>query len=99
KLGDPTEIALTDLSIATNYNPLETLESFPRVFELPFDSDRKMMTTVHKMNDQYIAITKGASDNIIARSNLYLVDDEVKSIDQKVIDTFNNQNIYFTDQA
>ncbi|HLT00042.1 MAG TPA: cation-translocating P-type ATPase [Acholeplasma sp.] len=99
KIGDPTEIALTDLSIVTKNNPLDILQSYPRVFELPFDSDRKMMTTVHKINDKFVAITKGAPDNIIARSNFYLVDNNIETIDQTVIDTFNNQNIKFTDQA
>src|SRR5690606_33397709 len=62
KIGDPTEIALTDLAIATNLNPIDTLNKYPRVHELPFDSERKLMTTVHKINDEIISITKGAPD-------------------------------------
>ena len=63
RIGDPTELALLD---ANNlYGIKETLN---RVLDLPFDSDRKLMTTVVELNGKYLAITKGAPDIVISRS-------------------------------
>ncbi len=66
-LGDPTE---TSIVLAAHRNGMtkEALnESYPRVAEIPFDSDRKMMTTIHKMDGKIISITKGAFDSIAPR--------------------------------
>lgn len=60
--GNPTEAAIVR-AVEENYHTKAELEGkYPRIDEIPFDSDRKMMTTVHKMGDQYISITKGAFD-------------------------------------
>ncbi len=68
KIGDPTEIAFTDLSIAIKQNPIEIIKKYPRLYELPFDSERKLMTTVHDLEDGRYAIIKGAPDVIFKRS-------------------------------
>ncbi|MCF7930231.1 MAG: cation-translocating P-type ATPase [Acholeplasmataceae bacterium] len=68
KIGDPTEIAFTDLSIAIGQNPIETIKKYPRLYELPFDSIRKLMTTIHDFEDGRYAIIKGAPDVIFTRS-------------------------------
>ncbi len=62
--GDPTELALTNHIIEkyTEAKLTAIQSSFPREAELPFDSDRKRMTTIHKYESGYIAITKGASE-------------------------------------
>ena len=99
KIGDPTEIALTDLAIAVGDNPVTTLEKYPRVHELPFDSERKLMTTVHEIKGQYISITKGAPDVLFARATQYNDQGMLKKIDNKVIDTFIQQNTTYADQA
>ena len=65
RIGDPTELALLDVC---NNNNIDFL-SYNRVMDLPFDSDRKLMTTVIKVNEKYIAITKGAPDRVIYLSN------------------------------
>lgn len=65
--GDPTEIALVEYTEDQfgNKNELDKIiEKYPREAELPFDSDRKSMTTIHKIGDKYIAIVKGATENI-----------------------------------
>jgi Ca2+-transporting ATPase len=67
KIGDPTEIAFYDLSLNLKYNPTRIFDSLPRVYELPFDSERKMMTTVHDIDNKRISITKGAPDIIFSR--------------------------------
>ncbi len=68
-IGDPTEIAFTDLSIAIGQNPMDILEKYPRLYELPFDSVRKLMTTVHDFEDGRYAIIKGAPDVLFKRSD------------------------------
>ena len=69
-IGDPTEIAFVDLAIALDKNPIDILNKYPRVFELPFDSERKLMTTVHDFEDGRYAVIKGAPDVMLKRSNL-----------------------------
>lgn len=67
-LGDPTEIALI-AHVLKNYPSLRVQklrERYPRVAELPFDSDRKCMTTVHRYQDKFLAISKGATESISA---------------------------------
>ncbi len=68
KIGDPTEIAFTDLSIVLGQNPVAIINKYPRVYELPFDSERKLMTTVHDFDDGRYAVIKGAPDVIFKRS-------------------------------
>lgn len=69
KIGDPTEIAFIDLAINLGYNPINLIAENKRIFELPFDSERKLMTTVHDFNDGRYAIIKGAPDIIFNKSN------------------------------
>src|SRR6185295_9644614 len=67
-LGDPTEIALAEYirQKISDGRLKEILDRYHRVAELPFDSDRKTMTTIHKYNDKYIVIAKGAVESITA---------------------------------
>ncbi len=59
-IGDPTEGALIYLAQAFGIDHEDLEETYPRLFEQPFDSDRKRMTTVHRIQDRNIAYTKGA---------------------------------------
>ncbi|MBU4385518.1 MAG: HAD-IC family P-type ATPase, partial [Actinobacteria bacterium] len=59
--GDSTEIALLEAAEGFGFNKEELEADMPRVAEIPFDSDRKMMTTIHKANGGYIALSKGAT--------------------------------------
>lgn len=76
--GDPTETALVDMGFALEFKP-ELFEMLPRVTEIPFDSDRKLMTTIHKLNDKYIVYTKGGVDELLKRCNKYILNNELKS--------------------
>ncbi|RXW65566.1 magnesium-transporting ATPase [Enterococcus faecium] len=60
--GNPTEVAIVRAVEENYHTKAELEEKYPRVNELPFDSERKMMTTVHQMGEKYISITKGAFD-------------------------------------
>ncbi|MBO0588930.1 cation-translocating P-type ATPase [Sporosarcina sp. E16_8] len=67
EIGDPTEIALVKLGKQYNLNELIVRDHHPRVAEIPFDSDRKLMSTVNQFNQQKILITKGAVDVLLSK--------------------------------
>ena len=62
--GDPTETALVDMAFKLNFDPT-IYDRTPRVEEVPFDSDRKLMTTVNKVGEKYIVYTKGGIDELL----------------------------------
>lgn len=62
--GDPTEAAIVQLLAEKEWQKAQLEEEYERVYEIPFDSDKKRMTTVHKYEDKYVVITKGAFDRI-----------------------------------
>ncbi|MCE9598754.1 MAG: cation-translocating P-type ATPase [Spirochaetia bacterium] len=64
--GDPTEIALIEAALEARPAGAAELIQFKRASEIPFDSERKRMTTVHQFNDQFLVITKGAVESVIA---------------------------------
>ena len=67
--GEPTEIALVEYGLSINKDKNELYSQMPRVNEIPFDSNRKMMTTIHKIGNKYRIITKGAPDILLERCN------------------------------
>ena len=69
--GDPTETALVDLGFKLDYEGT-LYGQYPRVQEIPFDSDRKLMTTVNECNGKYIVYTKGGLDEILQKCDSYL---------------------------
>lgn len=75
--GDPTETALVDMAFKLEFEP-SIFEQMPRVEEIPFDSDRKLMTTVHKVANKYIVYTKGGVDELLNCSNGYIIRGEIK---------------------
>jgi len=78
-IGDPTETALCVVAYESGYDKRELIKKHPRVAELPFDSDRKCMTTIHRMEDgRIISFTKGAIDSLLEKSVGCLVEGEIK---------------------
>lgn len=67
-IGDPTEVALIVVGAKAGFTSEKMNSTFPRIDEIPFDSDRKLMSTVHKENDKIIMYTKGAPDIVLSRS-------------------------------
>ena len=67
EIGDPTEVALINFSTKHNLPYEDVQAKFPRLGEIPFDSDRKLMSTVHKIGDNYKMLTKGATDVLLPR--------------------------------
>ena len=82
--GEPTENALVNYAYSLGLNKDEQKAVLPRVGEIPFDSMRKMMTTVHADGESYVQFTKGAPDEIVRRCAFVLQDDKsVPMTDEK----------------
>ncbi|WP_314675751.1 cation-translocating P-type ATPase [uncultured Streptococcus sp.] len=80
-IGDPTETALVQFGLDHNFDVREVLKSEPRVAELPFDSDRKLMSTIHKEADgSYFVAVKGAPDQLLKRVTRIEVNGEIRPI-------------------
>lgn len=91
--GDPTETALIDMGFELDFNPT-ILELWPRVKEIPFDSDRKLMTTINQRDGKYYVFTKGGIDELLTRCTKYLFNGEVKNdLDEykKIISKYNEE--------
>ena len=82
-LGDPTETALIDFAHKNDFKPLNMVVDYPRIGERPFDSDRKLMTTINKVGDKTISYTKGAPDMLLARCTKILDGDTVRNITEE----------------
>ena len=76
--GDPTETALIDMAFNLEYQEAIVRENL-RVEEVPFDSERKLMTTVNENNGRYRVYTKGGVDELLARCNSYLFKGEIRT--------------------
>ncbi len=91
--GDPTETCLTALAMKEGYD-VDELMSHERVEEVPFDSERKLMTTVHKNEEKYFVYTKGGIDELLERCSGYIVNGEIKkdiSEYKKLVDEQNDK--------
>ena len=96
--GDPTETALIDLGFKIKFDVENTLK-LQRVKEYPFDSDRKLMTTVNKVGDKYIAYTKGGIDELLAKCTKYEINGEIKDNLSEYKDTIEQYNIEMAKDA
>lgn len=76
--GDPTEVALIDVGNKINIFKEDLNKAHKRVNEIPFDSDRKLMTTVNTYDKGFNVFTKGAIDSILKISNKILINGEIK---------------------
>ncbi|NLC87694.1 MAG: calcium-translocating P-type ATPase, PMCA-type [Clostridiaceae bacterium] len=76
--GDPTETALINMGFELDFEP-SLFEEYPRVEEIPFDSDRKLMTTIHKVGDKYLVFTKGGIDELIRKCDNYLINGKIEN--------------------
>lgn len=99
-IGDPTETALFDY-INNQGNTLlqDIIDNYPRIDELPFDSERKLMTTVNKVNDKEIVFTKGAVDQLLERCSYLLIDGEVKNINEEYKQEILKENTEYAQKA
>ena len=97
--GEPTECALVNYAYKLGLNKTELSEKFPRVGEAPFDSVRKMMTTLHKKDDFFVQYTKGAPDEILKKCDSYLEGGKHKPLDEKTKEKILGANKGMADKA
>lgn len=89
--GDPTETALVDMGFKLNFDP-SIYDRMERVEEIPFDSDRKLMTTVNKVGDKYVVYTKGGIDEILKRCNSYEIGGQISEELESYINKIRQEN-------
>ena len=98
-LGDPTEGALLVLAAKGGYDLATKEAKFERVNEYPFDSTKKLMTTINKVDDKYLVLTKGATDQLIKRCKYISINNEVREITDKDIKMILDKNEEYSAQA
>ncbi len=81
--GEPTECALVNFAYSLGLHKADLEKAAPRVDEAPFDSGRKMMSTVHDLGGSYVQYTKGGPDVVLARCSYYLEDGAVKPMTEE----------------
>lgn len=91
-IGDPTETALVDYAAAKGFFKDMLDELIPRAAEIPFDSERKLMTTINRLNDKLRIITKGAPDVLLEKCSRVLSDGKVKTLTLKQERAINEAN-------
>lgn len=80
-IGDPTELALTQYVNTIGEDVMKIRTKFQRVAEIPFDSERKLMTTVHEYEGTYRVFTKGAADQLLKKCTHILIDEDIQPLD------------------
>ncbi|WMJ23905.1 cation-translocating P-type ATPase [Paludicola sp. MB14-C6] len=93
-IGDPTEFALVEWAHNYQINEVKMRKELPRLSEIPFDSDRKLMSTVHRIDDKHLMLTKGAVDILVEHTTSILTKDGVKPFtleDKKAIIKVNRE--------
>ena len=98
-VGEPTECALVNYANKLGMPKYDLETASPRIGEAPFDSGRKMMSTVHEFDGKYIQFTKGACDVMLSRCTGYYVNGEVVPMTAELISEINKQNKAFADKA
>jgi len=95
RIGDPTELALIDFARIFHMNEIETREKFYRVKELPFDSVRKLMTTLNLVNGKKIMYVKGAPDELLKVCTKVYIRGKEEPLNETIISNIVNQNEQF----
>lgn len=97
--GEPTEAALVAYANKLGLKKYELEANFPRVGEAPFDSMRKMMTTIHKTDNGYVQYTKGAPDVVLSRCTSVFVEGKVHPMTDEIKSAIMEQNKAMADEA
>ena len=98
-VGDPTEIALVNWGGMHQTDANSVRSQFPRLGELAFDSDRKLMSTLHRVNGKPMLLTKGAMDVLLARSNRLLTAKGVVPLTDEMRTAINRANEEFSENG
>lgn len=97
--GEPTEVALVNFAFAEGLPKYELNENYPRIGEAPFDSNRKMMSTVHNENGKILGYTKGACEILLSHCSGFLKDGNVVPLTDEIRNEINSKSKEFADRA
>ena len=97
--GDPTEVAIVNKALEVGENKEELYNIMNRVADIPFDSNRKMMTTIHKKSNGFRIITKGAPDVLLKRCKYIYQNGKLTSIDSNILKQLEKQNLQMAEKA
>lgn len=95
-IGDPTETALLGAGSRLGISAEDIRRKYPRISEIPFDSNRKLMSTLHSCEGEYIAVTKGAVDVLLKRLVRIREGDSERNISQEDLKKIEEQNMRFS---
>lgn len=98
-IGDPVEIALSKYLYNKNINIDTVRNNYPRIGEIPFDSTRKMMSTIHEINSQTFMLTKGTLSEILAKSKQYIKNGKVLSLTKHAKHKFLTKEQYMSKKS
>ena len=98
-IGDPVEIALSKYLYNKNINIDTIRNNYPRIGEIPFDSTRKMMSTIHEIHSQTCMLTKGTLSEILAKSKQYIKNGKVLSLTKHAKHKFLTKEQYMSKKS
>ena len=98
-VGEPTECALVNFAASLGMSKSSLAEKYPRVAEAPFDSERKMMTTVHSTDKGFVQFTKGAPDVVLSRCTMALTADGIVPMTEEMLNGIMGENKAMADMA
>ncbi len=97
--GEPTEVAIVNKALEVGENKEELYNIMNRVADIPFDSNRKMMTTIHKKANGFRIITKGAPDVLLKRCKYIYQNGKLTSLDSSILKQLEKQNLQMAEKA
>lgn len=99
EIGDPTETALINLGSRLGADVREVRETYPRKSEIPFDSERKLMSTAHIFDGKYTMVVKGAVDVLLGRMSRIRVGGGVRELGEEDREKIEKQNLEFSESG
>lgn len=96
EIGDPTEVALVNLGKLYGLDELVIREKYPRFSEVPFDSDRKLMSTANNISNENLMLTKGALDVLMSRTTNIITSNGVKPLTDEIKSEIEKVNMEFS---
>ncbi len=97
--GEATEKSIVNEALRIGINKIELYEQFPRIEDIPFDSERKKMTTIHKIGNKYRVITKGAPDVLINSCSNYYYNEQTMKLTSSIKEDINIKNTNMAQKA
>lgn len=97
--GDPTEVALVNYALKEKIDKIQLYKTKNRITDIPFDSNRKMMSTIHKNGNCYQVITKGAPDIVLDRCQYYKQKDKIIPLNKNIREMIEQTNKKMAEKA